>query len=317
MKTIVITGASGYIGRCLVTKLLALGDYRVKVLTRHSQEISSSACLFPNSVEVVIGDLQAPELLTGLFERDCTVINLVYMWGAGIADNVAVTTNLLRLCSAAGVGRIIHCSTAAVVGRVEENDVTEDTVSNPITEYGKTKLAVEEVIRGAQNFCDVAILRPTAVFGIDGAPLKKLASDLAAGKRVTNYLKSCLFGRRRMNLVHVDNVVASLLFFIDYQDKFGAEIFIVSDDDDPSNNFADVEHFLMNRLAIPPYKFPRFLIPLGVLSFILNRLGRNNVNPRCNYSPNKISALGFRRPKSFMSGLEEYAEWWRSTGLRQ
>lgn len=313
MKTIVIAGASGYIGRYLIAKLVDIGKYRVKVLTRTKPPSN----LYPACVEVVQGDLRVPELLTGLFEPDCTVINLVYMWDAGMADNVAVTANLLGLCKAVGVRRVVHCSTAAVVGRVDEDDVTEDTVPNPITEYGKTKLAVEKVIREAQNFCDVAILRPTAVFGVDGAPLKKLTSDLIAGKRINSYLKSCLFGRRRMNLVHIDNVVASLLFFIDYRDKFGAEIFIVSDDDDPFNNFADVEFFLMDRLSIPKYKFHRFFIPLAVLSFILSRLGRNNVNPCCNYSSNKIIALGFKRPKSFMSGLEEYAEWWRSSGLRQ
>lgn len=313
MKTIVITGASGYIGSHLIAKLVGIGTYRVKILAR-TKPISN---LYPDCVEVVLGDLQVPELLTRLFEPDCTVINLVYMWGADVADNVVVTTNLLELCNAVGVKRIIHCSTAAVVGRVEVNDVTEDTVSNPITEYGKTKLAMEEVIRGAQNFCDVAILRPTAVFGIDGAPLKKLVSDLVTGNRQHNYFKSCLFGYRRMNLVHIDNVVASICFLIDYREKIDGEIFIVSDDDDINNNFVDVEGFLMERLAIPQYKLPRLFIPLGVLSFVLNRLGRNNVNPRCNYSSKKIMALGFKRPKSFMSGLEEYAEWWRSSGLKQ
>ncbi len=317
MKTIVITGASGYIGRHLVNKILTMGGYRIKVLTRENRENSLSSCLFPSSVEVVIGDLRAPDLLTGFFEPGCTVINLVYMWREGVVDNLAVTTNLLKLCKTAGVARVIHCSTAAVVGRVVDNHVTENTVSNPITEYGLTKLEIEKIITQELNFFDVAILRPTAVFGIDGAPLKKLVSDLVKGNRLRNYLKSCLFGYRRMNLVHVDNVVASICFLIDFRGKIGGEIFIVSDDDDINNNFVDVEGFLMDRLAIPQYKLPRLFIPLPVLSFVLNMLGRNNVNPRCNYSPKKIIALGFNRPKSLRNGLEEYAEWWCSSGLKQ
>lgn len=317
MKTILITGASGYIGSRLVAKLAGQGKYRIKVLTRHREANSAASGLFPRGVEVVVGDLRTPDLLTGFFEPGCTVINLVYMWTAGTAENLAVTNNLLKLCKTAGVDRLIHCSTAAVVGRVVENHVTENTAPNPITEYGLTKLEVENIIAQAQSFCDVAILRPTAVFGIDGAPLKKLVSDLVTGNRFRNYLKSCLFGRRRMNLVHVDNVVASICFLIDYHEKIGGEIFIVSDDDDVSNNFADVEDFLMRRLCVPTYKLPRLSIPLGFLAFLLKAMGRNNVNPHCDYLPNKIMNLGFKRPVSLKNGLEEYAEWWCASRLGQ
>ncbi len=183
-------------------------------------------------------------------------------------------------------------------------------------EYGIPKLTVEEaVFNAAHGSFDAVILRPTSVFGPEGNPLKKLAGDLTTGSRFRNYLKSCLFGRRKMNLVHISNVVASMLFLMCRRENFGGETFIVSDDDSPINNFADVERFLMQELSIPDYSLPRLPMPLSLLAFLLRCLGRNNVNPRCYYVQDKLMSLGFKRPVSLENGLTEYAKWYRSSHL--
>lgn len=314
MNTVAIVGASGYIGRRLVEELRRLGSYRIKLLSRSLDQYSTVAGL---DVEVVKGDMQDMASLQELFEADCTVVNLVYLWDAGEAGNLAVTHNLLEACKTARVGRLIHCSTAAVVGRVPDNLITENTVCRPVTEYGITKLKIEEaVINAARSNFDAAILRPTSVFGPGGDPLKKLSSDLVSGSRLRNYLKSCLFGKRRMNLVHVANVVAAILFLMDRTESLKGEVFIVSDDDSTGNNFADVESRLMQQFHIPYYHF-RLPMPLGLLGFMLARLGRNNINPRCNYAPDKLLALGFKRPVSFEAGLAEYAIWYHSLQMKK
>ncbi|MFA5824707.1 MAG: NAD-dependent epimerase/dehydratase family protein, partial [Gallionellaceae bacterium] len=142
-KTVVIVGASGYIGRHLIAELRRLGGYRIKLLSRSlGQDLSGAG----SAVEVFKGDLRAPETLRGLFESDCTVINLAYLWEAGEAANLEVTANLLEACKSAKIKRLIHCSTAAVVGRTSVNRITEDTVCRPATEYGITKLKVEQAI---------------------------------------------------------------------------------------------------------------------------------------------------------------------------
>ncbi|MBA4057585.1 MAG: hypothetical protein C0490_22920, partial [Marivirga sp.] len=65
----------------------------------------------------------------------------------------------------------------------------------------------------------------------------------------------------------------------------------------------------------PDYIFPRLLIPLRFLTFLLACLGRNNVNPLCNYSSNKLLGIGFNKATSFEAGLTEYANWYRSIHL--
>lgn len=313
MHTVAITGASGYIGRHLVAQLNQLTDVRVKVLARKRPRPEGDIN-FGKGVEVVEGDLHVPSSLSGFLEPGCTVVHLAYLQGGGQTENLRATATLVEACQVAKIHRLIHCSTAAVVGRVNDDTVSEATPCHPVSEYGITKLKIEEaVLEASKNSFDSVILRPTSVFGAEGGSLRKLVGDLIASKNIRNYLKSCLFGERRMNLVHVDNVVAAIIFTIHQEKSFGGDRFIVSEDDNAKNNFADVELFLMRQLKVADYRVPPISFPLSWLSFLLKLLGRNNINPRCNYSPAKLLALGFERPVKFEAGLKHYSDWYRST----
>jgi nucleoside-diphosphate-sugar epimerase len=115
--------------------------------------------------------------------------------------------------------------------------------------------------------------------------------------------------------VHISNVVAAMIFLIQSTSRFDGDVFIVSDDDDPNNNFVSVERRLMRAFMISDYPLPRLQLPLGILSFLLTMLGRNNVNPRCNYDSGKLLSLGLKRPVGLDEGLAEYAAWYRSAYL--
>ena len=301
--TIAISGASGFIGKYLVAELLRDGGYAIRVLSRDRQRDLREA-RFGAGVEIFEGALDDQHTLEGFLVPGCTVINLVYLWDAGEERNRACTRNLLVACKEARVTRLIHCSTAAVVGRVENDLVDETTRCLPVTEYGVTKLRIEQdIIDLARGEFEAVVLRPTAVFGIGGEPLKK------------NYLKSCLFDRRRMNLVHVANVVAAIVFLVRATKCLEGEIFIVSDDDDPKNNFLDVERFLKGALGVKADILPRFPLPPDLLKWLLLSLGRNNVNPRCDFDPGKLRRMGFKSPVILSEGLAEYAAWYRATQL--
>ena len=308
-KTVAITGASGYIGKHVVQDFLRLGKLKTKVLSRSSLHMHESFCGNDN-LEFYQGDLLNRHSLIGFLEPDCTVINLAYSWGGGEATNLQMAKNLIQACKEEGIKRLIHCSTAAVVGRVSEDLVTEKTPCRPATTYSVTKLKMEKVIseEGKSHF-DVAVLRPTSVFGPKGEPLKKLAGDMMGGCRARNYLKSCLFGARRMNLVSITNVIDAILFLAMHKNDLNGQKFIVSDDDSPANNFADVEGVLMKKLNIKKYSVPKIPIPLGLLGLLLRTMGRNNTNPRCNYSSEKLKKLGFVPQVPFEAALDEYAEW--------
>lgn len=313
MQTVAIAGASGYIGRHLVAELVRDGAYKVRVLSRDRQ-CSSISKRFPDSVEEVVGDFQNPTDLERFLVAGCIVVNLVYLWDATESENLTVINSLINACKTKGIARLIHVSTAAVVGRIGVDLITEDTACSPISAYGITKLKVEGVIKsGSYNNFDSAILRPTAVFGMDGEPLKKLINDLLTGSRLVNYARSCLFNDRRMNLVHILNVVAALTFLINRQNPLRGEVFIVSDDDDLKNKFSYVEQLLMSELGVSKYEVPQLRLSLDVLSVLLRILGRNNINPRCEYDSRKLRELGYKRRISLEDGLLEYVAWYRRT----
>ena len=313
--TVVIFGASGYIGRHIIQALLRSDDFKIKIISR-CPTAKHEGIYKSENLEIFKSDLLNPQLLKGCLKPDCTVINLAYSWNGGEATNVQMAKNLIKECKNNGIKRLVQCSTAAVVGRASEDLVTEETPCRPATTYGITKLKIEKVIsEESKSHFDVGVLRPTSVFGPKGEPLKKLAGDMMGGSRARNYLKSCLFGARRMNLVSITNVVDAILFLAMHKNDLNGQKFIVSDDDSPANNFADVEGVLMKKLNIKKYSVPKIPIPLGLLGLLLRAMGRNNTNPRCNYSSEKLKKLGFVPQVVFEDALDEYANWYL-TSLR-
>lgn len=310
---IAIIGGFGFIGSNLAQELLRLGTFQIRLLTRNPQDHNLS--LYQESfVKIFRGDLMEPSSLIAFLEPNCTVINLMYSWDGGESKNLQMNTNLLNACKNAKIKRLIHCSTAAVVGRTTDLLVTESTPCKPVTEYGATKIKIEEtIVFKGKSFFDVAIIRPTSVFGPAGSPLKKLVADLINGNPYKNYIKSCLFAERRMNLVSINNVVESIVFLINRKQNFNGAVFIVSDDECVLNNFSHVENFFIQKFNLPKYALPKIKIPLSILSLLLRCLGRNNINPHCNYSSNKLRGLGFVPPKSFETALSEYASWYIQT----
>ena len=177
MKTIAIIGASGFIGRNLVASLILLGQYKIRILSRDSfldVDIQESDLL-----EVRDGDLNDIDSLLRFLEPQFIVINLVYLWSGGIDLNLSIINNLLDACKRVGIARLVHCSTAAVYGRVFDESITEKNVCFPISEYGVVKLQTEKLIQSiSMNNFEVAILRPTSVFGVGGDPLKKMVVNI-------------------------------------------------------------------------------------------------------------------------------------------
>lgn len=303
MTLYVVTGATGFIGRHLIANLVADG-MRVKALTRAIPDGRSKL----SAVEWVSGDFSDPVIWKQLVQENCTVINLAFSNVVASPHAIAATERMIEACAAGGARHLIHCSTVSVYGRSRETMLTEESACHPADDYGKIKLQLEQVLKEkVKDRFALTIIRPSTVFGEGGDALVQLVRDLASKNRLSSYLRSSLFGRRKTHLVPVETVVAAIRFVANMPKVSMTSTFIVSDDQEPFNNFCDVERIIRDELDRPPYPIPLIPLPRGLLEALLWVRGRANTNTQTVYRSEKLAALGFNRPMSLETALRRFA----------
>jgi nucleoside-diphosphate-sugar epimerase len=307
MSVIAIIGATGFIGGHLLDHLASQEDVELRVLIHEKTNKKIWSC---NNIKTIEGDLLKSETLDKLVVTGCTVINLAYMSNCSKQENLSAIANLGNACAKAKIKRFIHCSTACVVGLVPSKTIDENTLCNPVNEYENTKLAIEELLlQKYGGLFEIAILRPTAVFGAGGLNLMKLAKELYSGSRFVNYLKSCLFGSRTMNLVCVENVVSAIVFLISSSKIFNNEVLIISDDKFSNNNYRDVADHLLKRMKLGGYIFPIMPLPSLIFLILLRLMGKSNINPKRIYVSTKLENLGWVRIAGLDHCLDSFVDW--------
>lgn len=310
---VVIVGGTGFIGKYLVNSLVDSDRIKcVRVLSRENKR-----CHFDQleKVSIICGDVLDRKALVDLIVEGSIVVNLAYLNGAARDDNLKLINNLLETCQEKKIKKFIHVSTAVVNGRVKESIITEDTSVFPFSEYDKTKVLVENAIldNGDCSFESI-IVRPTAVFGPGGKNLIQLANDLRFGSSFKNYLKSCLYGARAMNLVSVEDVVSALDFIIFNERNLDREVLLVADDKSSNNNYIAVEEIFMSVLGVASYPLPRVIFPSFFLELILRAMRKSNIHANRRYSSEKLEKLGWVRALDFDRKVREFAAWAKKEG---
>ncbi|MFA5424751.1 MAG: UDP-glucose 4-epimerase GalE [Phycisphaerae bacterium] len=148
---ILIAGGAGYIGSNM-TAMLAASGHEPVVFDNFSRGHRAAV----GEAKIVEGDLCDCELLVQTLKK--YKIEAVMHFAAFIEvaesvrqplkyyqNNVCNTHNLLAAMEAAGVGKFVFSSSAAVYGMPSEIPITESCPTIPINPYGETKLAVERM----------------------------------------------------------------------------------------------------------------------------------------------------------------------------
>jgi len=152
MRKTLVTGATGFIGRHLVRKLIGL-NYRCRCMTRN---LDTARAMWGSAVEAVEGDLTSPESVSRCVKGCTHVIHLgaqIGKWGLRRRDyeatNVNGTRNVIRACRAEGVKLLVHISTTGVAGIHGNAAADENTECAPITHYEASKLKAEREVLAA------------------------------------------------------------------------------------------------------------------------------------------------------------------------
>jgi nucleoside-diphosphate-sugar epimerase len=311
MNVVCVTGGTGFLGRHLIDRLRLRRDTEIRVLTRDSNRLP-----FRDRVVAVRGDIRDPNALAELMSSGGDVVHLVYSSSISPRENVGAAGLLAGAACSSRVRRFIHVSTAVVVGRTDDEIITEHSQCRPANEYERTKLEIEDQVQEhLARRIDYAVLRPTAVFGAGGENLVSLALELTQRRRVRLRLRAMLMGTRRMNLVYVENVVEAICHLLDLRAPLGGERFIVSDDDASDNDFRSVVSHLASELDVRP---PRFAPDVSWLLPVALRMRRRPLaNPRTQFSSHKLRATGYVAPVTFREGIHRFAQWFRERKIGQ
>ena len=296
-----IVGATGFLGRHFLRHLATSNIQRVRCLSRKKQ-----APVAP--VEWLIGNLHDERALQNLITKDAIVINLGFDTSANRDANVTAARALGQACVTAQARRLVHVSTATVVGRARDNLIDESTPCAPISEYEQTKLEIEGALLSQTRGALAAIVvRPVAVFGEGGRNLVHLAQRVANGNSIYRQFLACIHGMRSMNLVASENVVAAIAYLANAPLDASQELFMVSDDDSDNNNYTYVASRLASAFGKDARDSTAFSLPAPMLRLLLQARGRPNINPYRHYSCKKLLDTGFTRPIKFEDALDTYA----------
>ncbi len=269
MKALV-TGANGFTGSHLVKALLQQG-HNVVCLVRKSSNLSRlSDC----NVQFVYGDFIDRETLSTAMTGVDTVFHTAAYVELGIVDeakmarvNVEGTRAVLEVAQAAGVSKLVYCSTIGVFGNTQGtiiNETFQRTQTDFSSAYDRTKYEAQQLVDqfAAQGLPVVSIL-PSGIFGADDPHFGPVMQQFFKGG-----LKLWAGSDRITGIVHVDDLVSAMLLAAE-KGKHG-DHYIISAGDLTTREMFNI---LSKESGIPaPHEAPKPLVRLA--GNLLDPIGR-------------------------------------------
>ncbi|MEZ5998115.1 MAG: NAD-dependent epimerase/dehydratase family protein [Hyphomonas sp.] len=230
--TLLVTGASGYLGRNIVREFLARG-YAVRGLARSE---ASADLVRRLGAEPVMGDIMDRASLEAAMKGAGALIHAAADTNHGRTTkaqeqtNLQGTQNVYDTAHAAGIKRAVHISTEAVLmeGKPIVNaDETWPLPAKPAGGYSRTKGAAERIALAANgNGLDVIVMRPRFVWGRDDSTaLPQLVAAAKSGK-----LAWFDGGTYLTSTTHIANVVEGVRLCL--EKGRGGEIYFITDGED-------------------------------------------------------------------------------------
>ena len=290
---VLLTGGAGYVGTNIIPMLLTSG---ISVRVLDSLRFGGQALLpyFRNRrFEFVRGDIRDRETVKKALDGVDAIIHLAAIVGFPAckkepreAQEVHIdgTRNLIELRRPDQT--ILFASTGSVYGDIENGLCTEETPVGPLTIYGTTKAAAEEIIREAGNYI---IYRFATAFGLSPRlRLDLLINDFCYQALVRNQL--ILYEKDfKRTFIHVYDMARSFVFALDHLDTMRNQVYNVGSE---NMNKSTEEIALMIKKRLDFY-----------LEFATAGTDPDKRNYAVSYE--KIRQCGFHTTVSVEDGIDE------------
>lgn len=311
MSQILVTGATGFVGRNLIPALISAG-HNVRCAVAHKID-------WLQAEQVVINRLELQSDWSEALQDIDTIIHLaarVHIMQDKSASpldefcrvNSIATKNLAEQAAQYGVKRFVFLSSIKVNGEftLAGSPYTEESLVRPDDPYAQSKLYAEQYLLSiSQNTgMEIVILRPPLVFGPGvKANFLKMLQLVNKGwplpfRRIKN----------KRSFVFIDNLVSAICA-VTIEPKAANQIYLVADDE--SWSLSDLLDFLASTMNV---RLKLFAVP-GIL-LVFKLLGLSNLSQRLfgslEVSNEKLKAqLGWIPPITSAEGLIKTAKWYK------
>jgi dihydroflavonol-4-reductase len=260
LSTVLVTGASGFVGSAIAAALRARGD-EVRVLVRRSSPRANLA-----AVDTLCeGDLHDRASLAAALKGVRFLFHAAAdyrLWAKNPDEirrnNVEGTRLIMEEALSAGVERIVYTSSVATLKLAEGAAATED---QPLAEgegigaYKQSKVAAERLVEGMvrRDGLPAVIVNPSTPIGprdVKPTPTGRIIVEAASGRMPA-------FVDTGLNLAHVDDVAAGHLGALE-RGRVGERYILGGDNVFLADMLADIARLVGRRP--PRLKLPRALL---------------------------------------------------------
>ena len=321
-EKVLITGASGFLGYHLIQTAIEAG-LEVFAAVRKNSNVEH---LSEWPLHYLFLNYEDPEDMSRLLAEH-KIDYIIHSAGVTKAIrqevydqvNATYTINLAKAAEKAGGNckKMVFISSLAAVGPLTDGQqkITEQTVPNPVTAYGRSKLQAENGL--ATISLPTTILRPTAIYGPRDKDIFIMLKTISNG--LDPYIGKLL---QQLSFVHAKDVSKAAVQSLFLSNAVG--IYNITDGNSYNRyEFSDITKFILQRKAV------RFHIPMPLvksLAFFLEKangwlnkpsvINREKlhelaaINWNCDISK-ATNELAFVPSFNLQSGLEDSIAWYK------
>ncbi len=324
--TILVTGATGFIGGHLARRLQTKEGARVRALVRSPHKAAPLADL---GIEIIPGDITDPDAVREA-TRGADIVYHAAAWADEQGDrdavwavNVTGTQHMVDAAVAEGVARFIHISSCAVYGSRQQLNIEESTppsMSGRI--YHDSKVAAEEVVFAAyrDHGLPVVVPRPSQVYG-PGSPqfTIRVIEMVKAGKIIL-----VDGGKHFAKPIYIDNLIDALVLCATVDEAVGEALNITDGYPVPWRDFFEAYGRMVGVTSFPsvPYSvayayalFKELMSRLTGKRSSINREVVKTFRSHNSFSNAKARRiLGWEPAVDFEEGMRRTEAWLREQG---